>query len=299
MKNIYMLILVLSSNTYPAKRNLKAQKNTWVKELKNFTEIEYFFYFPGDKFLISNHDIYFNIGKTTKDIVDRDLLVYEWLLQNYEFEFVFRTNNSSYINPKYLLEKTSSFADGSNFIYSGKIMNTNDAEGKNLNFVSGSGVLFSKNTIEKLIENKKLIDKSLWDDVAIGKLLLSVGIKPQSGKRVDIKGNIFKFNDFSTDDYHYRCRIDNHYGYPRFLEKLVMNELHNKIISKQTNNLKLKVLKRIFEIFKIFYINNLSWKTYSFIKKTIKGALPTKIYNIVKNRTKKARKKFYLRNLKE
>ena len=45
-----------------------------------------------------------------------------------------------------------------------------------LNFVSGSGILFSKKTIETLVNNKDEYDHSLWEDVAIGELLNKRGV---------------------------------------------------------------------------------------------------------------------------
>ena len=47
--------------------------------------------------------------------------------------------------------------------------------------------------------------------------MMEIGIDPVKGKRFDINGNIFK-EKIELNHYHYRCRIDNHYGYPRFLE---------------------------------------------------------------------------------
>ena len=112
-------------------------------------------------------------------------------------------------------------------------METYDLEKNKQYFVSGAGILFSKNTINHIIKNKNKMDFRLWDDVGIGKLLCELKINPTDGKRYDIQGNIFK-QAVDIDHYHYRCRIDNHYGYPRFLEYYVIkySVFHTCLVEK-------------------------------------------------------------------
>ena len=57
-----VLILVLSSDTYPSKRNSKVQKNTWAKELPNFD----IHYKSGNKTYIKENDLIVNAGKLMK-----------------------------------------------------------------------------------------------------------------------------------------------------------------------------------------------------------------------------------------
>ena len=63
------------------------------------------------------------------------------------------------------------------YLYRGRILNNKFNE-NHVKWVSGAEILMSKNTFKLLPKNKNKFDFSL-PDVAIGKLLLSLGVKPQ------------------------------------------------------------------------------------------------------------------------
>ena len=227
----------------------------------------------------------------------KNLLAFEYAINNFEFDFLFRTTTTSYVN----LEKLKNFIV-ENFIehknlYCGKIMETYDLEKNKQYFVSGAGILFSKNTINHIIKNKNKMDFRLWDDVGIGKLLGELKINPTDGKRYDIQGNIFK-QAVDIDHYHYRCRIDNHYGYPRFLEYYVIKNLDMIIKGIRINKLTNSLMKYLFEISKFFYIQYPIWKLYSFFKFFLKLLLPKKIYKVLKQKLNRFNKKFNLKYFK-
>ena len=50
----------------------------------------------------------------------------------------------------------------------------------------------NKQCVELIIKNQNKWDHSLWDDVALSKLMTELEIKPIDVKRFDVKGNIFK-----------------------------------------------------------------------------------------------------------
>ena len=291
-----IMVLVVSSDTYPSKRNKKIIQKTWVQNCPN--NINVFFYKSGlETFINKNNEIILKVGKSTRDISKKNLLAFEYVLKNFEFEYLFRTTTTSYVNLKKLndlvVDKFTDFKE----LYCGKIMKTYDLEKNKQTFVSGAGILFSKSTIQNIVNNKEKIDLELWDDVGIGKLLNELEINPVEGSRYDIKGNIFNLN-VDLNQYHYRCRIDNHYGYPRFLEYYVIKYLDKMIneikISKFTNFL----FKYLFETSKIFYIQYPIWKLYSIIKKLIKFILPKKIFKILKQKLNNLNTKFNLKYFK-
>jgi len=292
-----LLILVLSSNTYPSKRNEKVLKKTWV--LNNSKNVQTIFYKAGKKTSFIKNNLFVESGKQTKDIGAKTIKAFDWALENIEFDYIFRTNSSSYINVKNLLNYLESFDEQNNFLYNGIVMSlpkNNSREA--VDFISGAGILLNKQTIKLIIENKDQFNNNEWDDVAIGMLLKKNGVKPTVGKRFDISGNIF-YQDIEKNFYHYRCRIDNHYGYPRFLEKFVILHLHNEFKNRKVSDVKILFYRNFFEISKIFYIQSPFWKIYNFILNFSRKLIPKFIYKFIKKTFKKLDSAIKLRYLKK
>jgi len=294
MKKI--IVLVLASDTYPSKRNSKAQKNTcFSKQVNNF---KVYFYKAGSKNFLEKDELMFNVSSSEQDIGYKNLEAFNWVLENEEFDYLYRTNTSSYIN----LNKLQSYIDVNNFkdkfLYDGvDIKLPKKAQDKEIHFVSGAGILFNKNTIQLIVDNFEKLDHSLWEDVSLGKLLNQFDIFPSSCTREDIKGNIFN-SEIDLEHHHYRCRIDNHYSYPRFYEKYVFDELHRRV-----NNVKTNIFLKYFFIFllevsKIFYIQQPFWKIFSILRIALKKLLPKSIYKFLKSIFNEKIKNFKLRYFK-
>ncbi len=289
-----ILILVLASNTYPSRRNEKVIKKTWA--IKDTANTNIIFYKSGKHISFKNNDLTVVAGKKTTDIGLKTIKAFEWASKNIEFDYIFRTNTSSYVNISELQKKIKTL-NNKNYIYSGIKMSLPKNEfRKKIDFISGAGILFNKNTINLILKNKDEFDKNEMDDVALGKLLQNHEVVPTSGSRFDIKGNITK-QELSDKYYHYRCRIDNHYGYPRFLEKFVINFLHKRLNNKNINRNKF-FLNLFFELSKFFYIQAPFWKIYTTSKKILKKILPKNFYKNIKTLLKKLDHRIKLRYLK-
>jgi len=275
-----ILILVLSSKTYPSKRNKNIQKKTWAKNLPK--NIKVVFYSSGAKTTFSRDELVVEASSSSYDIGYKNFKAFEWVLKNFEFDYLYRTNTSSFLNLSNLEKHIQNIQNAkSDLLYNGKILNlTKSDTNKKIKFVSGSGILFSKKSIELLTNNQEALNHNEWEDVAIGLLGEELKIVPTEGSRFDIEGNIF--NQITPlNQYHYRCRIDNHYGYPRFLETIVMRELNRRHLENKEYNKKF-LLSIYFEICKFFYIENLTWKLVYKLKQFLNLFLPKKIYKILK-----------------
>ena len=275
-----ILILVLSSNTYPSKRNKSIQKKTWAKNLPK--NIKVVFYSSGAENKYSDGELVVEASSSSYDIGYKNFKAFEWVLKNFEFDYLYRTNTSSFLNLSNLEKHIQKIQNTrSDLLYNGKILNlTKSDSNKKIKFVSGSGILFSKKSIELLTKHQQSFNHNEWEDVAIGLLGEELKIVPTEGSRFDIEGNIFK-QSTPLDEYHYRCRIDNHYGYPRFLETKVMKELNRRHLKNQEYNKKF-FLSIYFEFCKFFYIENFTWKFVNKIKRFVKLLLPKKIYIYLK-----------------
>jgi len=276
---------VLSSNTYPSKRNKKTQKATWAN--KKIDDVDIIFYESGTTNNLKNDELTVNAGSKTNEIGYKNYQAFKWVSENCEFDYIFRTNTSSYVNQKILFDYINSLSINTHeHLYSGIIYNLKKSTtGEIIKFASGSGILFNKNTVSSLLNNFDKYDHNEWEDVAIGKVLNKLNIFPSEGLRFDIEGNIFKTKT-DLNYYHYRCRIDNHYNYPRFLERYVLKELHRRIVKNYSiKNNYFKIL--IFEICKTFYIQNFNYYMIETFKNILKKLLPNKIYKLLKIRFKK------------
>lgn len=291
------LILVLSSSTYPSARNKRAIKETWAKNVHEGVEV--IFYSAGKNEKFNGDELIVECGEDTSDIGFKTIKAFEWCTKNLDFDFIFRTNTSSYIEVKNLVNHISTLKPEIEHLYQGFKASLPKNENRNkIDFVSGAGILFSKSVIELLVKNKNEINYDEWDDVAFALFLKKHNIYPREGNRFDIKGNIFKLN-IDKSFYHFRCRIDNHYNYPRFFEYYVIHELHNRIIGVKTNKLFKSLLSFLFEISKKFYVQQPFWKVYEILKKLIKIFLPKVAIKILKNVFKKIDESIKLRYLKK
>ena len=291
-----IIILVLTSDTYPSYRNHLAQKNTWAEGQSE--NIKIYFYKAGNDTVLNNNDLIVKSGSREDEIGYKNYEALECVIKKEDFDFLYRTNTSSFINIKNLEDYINNSFRNQDLIYDGMIMSLKNKKNNTyIKFVSGSGILFSKKTIEVLIDNKNEYDHSLWEDVAIGELLNKNGIFPTKGKRYDIQGNIYK-ETVNLNHYHYRCRIDNHFGYPGFLEKRVLSELNYRTKNSKSFNKKYVDLI-FFEICKLFYIQMPFWKIYKFLRNLFKTFLPKSLYNYLKTIFKNRIVNFQLRYFKK
>ena len=104
------------------------------------------------------------------------------MYENSEFDYLFRTNTSSYLS----IENLNKFIDenftGKEFVYSGLIHDTKDVEGNKIYFASGSGYLLNRRVVKLILENSNLWEHQYWDDVSLGLLLKKFNILPTQGK---------------------------------------------------------------------------------------------------------------------
>lgn len=288
-----ILVLVLSSKTYPSRRNKKAIQKTWAKN--NNENCKILFYESGNIEKLVNDTLYVKIDTDTKNLGQKFLLALEWCNKNVEFDFLFRTNTSSYLNLGNLERYISKNISENTNIYCGiPMIRDYKSSPEKINFLSGSGFLLNKKVVSLILENKNTWDHNEWEDVALGKLMSNLGVPFLMGKTQEIKHNFYN-NKIDLTNYHIRCRIDTHYGYPRFLESKIFYELDR--LFKGKKNLKTTILfnKYIFYIFKFLRVDNPKFKLYRSFRFLLKKLLPKKIYNFLK----KNKPNFLLKFLKE
>jgi len=288
--NLKILILVLSSKTYPSSRNKKAIKNTWGSNLKDNLKI--IFYESGEVEKVIDDTLFVETDTSSKNLGYKLLLALDWCERNIDYDFIFRTNTSSFVNTKELENYISDNLIGKDYVYCGiPLVRDYKESDKKINFLSGAGIIFNKKTLQLILKKKEQWDHSEWEDVSLGKLLEENNIPVINGKRQDIENNFYN-NIIDKSNYHFRCRLDNHYGYPRFLERFVFADLNKILNIKDLNSVEIFVKRILFYIFKIFRVDSPRFKIYRVVRLFVKKLFPKKIYNKLKKYKPNVLKKF-------
>jgi len=189
-----ILILVLSYNDNRIYSDFyKAQKETWDSE--KIDEIETYYYFGNhNKNEIVDRNILLNVTDNFKNCGHKTIKAFE-LIKDFEFDYVFRTNSSSYVDKKMLLEYIKTKPKFN--YYSGVIGKYQD-----IDFASGCGYFISKDLINLVLNEKDKWSHEFIDDVAIAKLLFENNIIPSNNDRFDVLNNI----EIPMNFFHYRLK---------------------------------------------------------------------------------------------
>lgn len=126
------------------------------------------------------------VSSTYVTQVIREFSLFSYFLESTNAKFLYMTNTSSYVNLENLLNLSTNFTSHS--LQGGSIVKFDK-----FNFYSGANRLFSRDVVEKLVENFENVDYRLLNDVAIGKILAKFKLK-----HVDIPSMTFS----SLDEIH-------------------------------------------------------------------------------------------------
>lgn len=212
-----ILIMVLSVKDNSIYENLiKTIRYTWDSDIVDDVKTIYYYGNKGnDEIEIFGDEIFTKSNDNGISTIGYKVIEsLEYVIDNFQFDYLFKMNCSSYLNKKmlkdFLLDKPISK------YCCGIIGNHNKIE-----FTSGSGSIFSRDIVELIVSNKKNWDHSLVEDVSIGKILKEKNIKLTKGERIDIINGI-DYNLINKKCYHYRCKNKNN----RNLDISIMKELY-------------------------------------------------------------------------
>ena len=165
-------------------------------------------------------------------ILEKTLAAMDYCLTHVSFDFLIRTNLSSFWNIRPLL---ALFPALPRSLYVSAIIGryTEDkAVGTpyyNTPFPSGSGTIFSRDVIQQCVNNQTSFIRDLPDDVAIGQFLTTQSIPIQPGQRHDYIYNTHTVSESdvstlvaTTSHYHYRVK-----GYDRQYDNRIFEYLYN------------------------------------------------------------------------
>lgn len=131
----------------------------------------------------------------------KELSLMKYFLNNTKHDFLLMTTTSSYINLKNLSHRITLFPSGD--LYFGA------QPYPDANFVSGSNRILSRETVRKVISSKRHFEPGIIEDVALGRLLKSLGIDPIFIPIINIP-DLKTLNDLDEDtfrdNYHFRLK---------------------------------------------------------------------------------------------
>jgi hypothetical protein len=250
MKKIIILVLTWDDNADYSIMD-SAAKNTWGKSSDEVKIYHYYFKpleFEGVDVVENN--IFCSGYESVSRIGHKTLMALEYLLTQ-DFDYVFRTNSSSFIHIPNLISAMNNFPTEK--FYSGRVLPYHTTE-LNLDFVTGSGYILSRDLVEYVVKNKDNWSHHFADDVSVAKLLKEYDVYPTPHEWVKIidytneneiiqietssKYDLINYKSITNnelineigDRYHIRCKIESRFDIPsqvRIFEKL-NNLIYNK-----------------------------------------------------------------------
>lgn len=229
-----ILIMVLSFNESPYKELMQAQQQSWGSV--HVPDVDTIYYYGGAnkdwyQWVVTpkhpeNNSIELQVISTDRYyyMADKFKASLEWLkTNNKNYDIIFRTNSSSYVNKQKLKEFATTLPKEK--LYAGWTFHDSNSEDKG-KCVSGAGIWLSRDTAE-ILRNEIDPNFEQEEDVYCGRILRERGIVPIDEKsRIDYTGGLpQQLVIASAEPYHIRFKTGD-----RLQDAANMKIIHEKII---------------------------------------------------------------------
>lgn len=207
MKKKKVVILVLSFNKDPWwKIENEGIRKTWGSDIPRDVEVLYYY---GGRSSVEQDRLYFPHPEGYQNIGYKTLDAFQFVKDNYDFDFIFRTNTSSYVNIPNLIRHYEE-RDPLHHLYSAVKCVPPPGDPRPV-FASGCGYSLSRKTVDTILADKESWDHKQIDDLALATLMLKHGIPITDVPRFDI-GHPSHKNRFTEDHakqhFHVRCKCE-------------------------------------------------------------------------------------------
>ena len=170
MNNNYSVIILIIASDHID--NYVKMQQIWKLYMNTHPHIKSFFIKENNQLTVpllvdeDNDTIYVKCeASLAPGVLIKTIKSFEYIYENYNFKYIYRTNLSSFLD----LHKLYTFSQSHSFQYGG-IIGTHT----NIKFASGSGFFVSKDCVNYLINNKNIDYYTYLDDVELGKTLSQV-----------------------------------------------------------------------------------------------------------------------------
>lgn len=217
-----LIILIISCKDEIYSKLEKTISETWASKKHDNTEI-YFLHCDENinEVTTSENLILTKCSESWGNILNKTIQSFDFLYETTDFDYVFRTNLSSYID----VNRLRTFLSENNIDYGGVIGNKDG-----INLASGAGIILSRKIIKKILEHKDELDHNEVDDVAIARLLSSKNIFPRSIDRKDIL-SYHDSDNYEMNYFHYRCK-----QHDRNQDSKILSLLHKQKNNEENSN---------------------------------------------------------------
>jgi hypothetical protein len=190
-----VLVLVLACRAAPYPMLIETIRETWAVG----SEDVIFYYGDADEERLDGADLCLPVPDDLQHVGEKTLAAFEWVLAHREFDVVFRTNCSSYVDLRNLRRFVDAHAGGNGF-YAGHL----GMHGETC-FASGAGYFLSRDLVERAVELHDEWDHAQLDDVALARVLARDGVRPVAAPRRHYE-SVSEVRDVDVTQFHFRCR---------------------------------------------------------------------------------------------
>lgn len=169
-----VLILVLSADFEPYQKMIETSMATWDSISVEGTDTV-FYCGQSDK---RNTDkiIYLPVEESLFTMGQKLLMAFEWALKNKEFEFLARPHSCVYVDKKNLINHIQELPEKN--LFEGPVTVSQN----NIDFIwGGTGWLFSKDVVQKIVDNKQLWNDTFMEDESLGLIATALKIPLTNG----------------------------------------------------------------------------------------------------------------------
>jgi hypothetical protein len=214
-----MLVLVLAARIRPYPRLIETIRTTWASS--HVTDVETIFYFGGSALALSGDELILPVPDDASHIGHKTVACFDYLLTSREFDLIFRTNCSSYVDlpnlREFVLARNSDVR-----IYYGGFRGVVGGQP----FASGSGYFLGRELMSTVVQRRARWRHKLPDDQAIAALLAEEGISPEETPRQDFD-HVPRPEQVDLSQFHFRCRTD---SYNRRRDRKIMRRIHGSFL---------------------------------------------------------------------
>ena len=214
-----LLVAVLGARRPPYDWLVRTIKRTWASV--EVPDVETLFYFGnGARAELHGRDVVLPVDDGLAHTGEKTLAFLEFALGSSDFEVLFRTNCSSYVDLANLREFAAAGVGTTGF-YAGF---TGTHEG--IEFASGSGYFLSRDLVEAVLRSRAEWNHDVLDDVALAAVLRGLGVAPVPVPRRTYS-SVREVRPEDVSYFHFRCKTASRY---RHGDVRIMLALHRTFL---------------------------------------------------------------------
>lgn len=213
------LLVAVTASKLPEFQHIinEGQRATWANTHCRDPESNVVFYYGDSSTVItSNDEVYLPVPEGYENIIRKTTSFFAYALEHLNFDFLFRTNCSSYVDipglRKHLADKPRAH------YFSGFL---GYLEGRP--YASGSGYILTPDLVELAVKHRSKVDfPQCPDDAVLSYLLQDLGATLRPARRQDFETTA-QVSRIDRSVYHFRCKA---YDHGRRVDDRLMRRVH-------------------------------------------------------------------------